>query len=68
MKNKYVGNMIHEYVDFVALLGPIQMVVRYKGLALRREIWAEDKDLELLVRGWPWEDRRSQGVQRKKRA
>lgn len=38
MKNKDLGNMIHEYVDFVALIGPIQVVVRYKGLELRREI------------------------------
>lgn len=68
MKNKDLGNMIHEYVDFVALIGPIQMVVRYKGLELRTEIWAEDKDLKLLVRGWPWEDTRSQGVHIKKRA
>lgn len=68
MKHKYVGNMIHEYVAFVALIGPIQIVVRYKGLELRREIRAEDTDLELLVRGWPWEDTRSQGMQIKKRA
>lgn len=43
--------LIFEHVDFVVLIGPIQMVVKYKELELRREIWAEDKDLGIVSEG-----------------
>lgn len=36
--------LIFEHV----LIGPIQMVVRYKELELRGGIWAEDKDLGII--------------------
>lgn len=41
--------LIFGHVDFVVLIGPIQMVVRYKELELRGKIWAEDKDLGMAM-------------------
>lgn len=42
------GMLIFEHVVFVVLIGPIQMVIRYKELELRGEIWAEDRDLGII--------------------